>query len=161
MTVISITGHRPEGIPDPSWVRAAMRDAYKEMEASLVIQGMAAGVDLWSAAEAWNSRIPFVAARPWATHTPRKADSMAYDWVLENAVNVVNVSDVTKYPGKFIYHLRNKYMVDNSEAVLAIWDGSVYGGTYDCFKYALAEEKPIFRIDPKQKVVHGWLNKTP
>lgn len=159
MTVISITGHRPEGIPDPLWTRAAMRDAYKEMNASLVIQGMAAGVDLWSAAEAWNSRIPFMAARPWATHTARKADNMAYQWVLENAVKVVNVSDVTKYPGKFIYHTRNKYMVDNSEAVLTIWDGSVYGGTYDCFKYALAEGKPIYRIDPKLKVVHGWLNK--
>lgn len=158
MTTVSITGHRPEAIDDMAWVRAAMRQAYADMNATKIIQGMAAGVDLWSAAEAWNSKIPFVAAKPWAGHTPRIADRKAYEWVIENAVEVVNVSDAESFPGNFIYHTRNKYMVDHADAVLAVWDGSLKGGTYACFQYAVQQEKKIYRIDPKRKIVHGWIN---
>lgn len=158
MVTVSITGHRPEAIGDMKWVRAAMKQAYIDMNADKVIQGMAAGVDLWSAAEAWNSQIPFVAARPWATHTARIADRQAYDWVLNHAVEVVNVSEATSFPGNFIYHVRNKYMVDNADQVLAVWDGSTYGGTYACFQYAIEQGKKIYRIDPKRKIVHGLIN---
>lgn len=157
MSIISITGHRPEAIEDMVWVRTAMREAYVEMGATKIIQGMAAGVDLWSAAEAYNLGLPYIAARPWATHASRISDKVAYSWVIDHAESVVDVSDAIKYPGKYIYHVRNKYMVDNAEAVLAIWDGSVYGGTYDCFKYALSVHKPIYRIDPKRKIVKGWV----
>jgi uncharacterized phage-like protein YoqJ len=159
MVTVSITGHRPEAIDDMVWVRTAIKQAYADMEAEKIIQGMAAGVDLWSAAEAWNSKIPFVAARPWATHTARIADRKAYEWVLANAIEVVNVSEADTFPGNFIYHTRNKYMVDNADAVLAVWDGSLKGGTYACFQYAVQQEKPIYRIDPKRKIVHGWINK--
>lgn len=161
MVTVSITGHRPEAIDDMVWVRAAIKQAYADMNATKVIQGMAAGVDLWSAAEAWNSKIPFVAAKPWAGHTPRIADRKAYEWVVSNAVEVVDVSSAESFPGNFIYHTRNKYMVDNADAVLAVWDGSLRGGTYACFQYAVQQEKPIYRIDPKRKVVHGWISKTP
>lgn len=157
MSVVSITGHRPEAIDDMVWVRAAMREAYVEMGATKIIQGMAAGIDLWSAAEAYNVGLPYVCARPWKTHAARVKDKKAYSWVLDNAEEVVDVSDATSFPGNFTYHLRNKYMVDNAEAVLAVWDGSVYGGTYDCFKYALSVGKPIYRIDPKRKIVRGWV----
>lgn len=160
MATVSITGHRPEAIDDMVWVRAAIKQAYADMQATKVIQGMAAGVDLWSAAEAWNSKIPFVAAKPWAGHTPRIADRKAYEWVVANAVEVVAVSSAEAFPGNFIYHTRNKYMVDNADAVLAVWDGSLRGGTYACFQYAVQQGKPIYRIDPKRKVIHGWINKT-
>lgn len=161
MVTVSITGHRPEAIDDMVWVRAAIKQAYADMRADKIIQGMAAGVDLWSAAEAWNSKIPFVAARPWSTHTARIADRKAYEWVLANAIEVVNVSDALTFPGNFIYHTRNKYMVDNADAVLAVWDGSLKGGTYACFQYAVQQEKPIYRIDPKRKIVHGWIANNP
>lgn len=157
MARIAITGHRPEAITDMLWVRSAMREAYSHMETELVIQGLAAGVDLWSAAEAWNSKIPFVSARPWATHTPRIADRKAYEWVLANSVEVVNVSPATSFPGNFIYHKRNQYMVDNADKVLAVWDGRTKGGTYACFQYALQEGKQIYRIDPVKLKVYGFL----
>lgn len=43
---------------------------------------------------------------------------------------------------------RNKYMVDNSSHLIAIWDGS-YGGTYNCIKYAKYKIEPIIKINPK------------
>ncbi len=37
---------------------------------------------------------------------------------------------------------RNKYMVNNSDYVLAVWNGSS-GGTYNCIKYAKKQNKKI------------------
>lgn len=39
-------------------------------------------------------------------------------------------------------------MVDNSDAVIAVWDGTA-GGTKNCFDYATKIGKKIIRIDPK------------
>jgi uncharacterized phage-like protein YoqJ len=44
---------------------------------------------------------------------------------------------------------RNEYMVDNSDIVIAVWDGSK-GGTYNCVKYAEKLGKKIIVINPKE-----------
>ena len=53
------------------------------------------------------------------------------------------------------YHLvvralygRNSWMVDNSDALLAIWSGKQQGGTYHCLNYAKKWGKVIVRYDP-------------
>lgn len=155
---VAITGHRPENILDEKWTREAIQESLKIMEASLVIQGMAAGVDLWSAAAAWKLNLPYIAARPWATHTAGKANTVAYEWVLKNAVEVVNISDATSYPGPQIYKTRNIYMVDKGDVVLAVWNGLTYGGTYHAVQYAIQADKKIFRINPATKEIDGWVN---
>jgi uncharacterized phage-like protein YoqJ len=38
---------------------------------------------------------------------------------------------------------RNRYMVDKSDLVLAIWNGKEEGGTWNTIKYARAKNKPI------------------
>ena len=45
--------------------------------------------------------------------------------------------------------LRNMYMVDNSNVVIAVWDGSKKGGTYNCIQYAKSKNKRIIYINPK------------
>lgn len=156
--ITAITGHRPESIPDEQWTRNAMTEALQTIGTTKVIQGMAAGVDLWSAASAWKLNIPYLSARPWATHTAGYKNAKAYEWVLNNSVEVVTISSDTKFPGNSIYKTRNIYMVDNAENVLAVWDGSPYGGTFHAVQYSLKEGKKIYRINPKTKVVEGWIN---
>ena len=39
--------------------------------------------------------------------------------------------------------LRNQYMVDNSDLVLAIWNGKESGGTWNTIKYARKQGKKI------------------
>ena len=51
------------------------------------------------------------------------------------------------YPAKM--QKRNQFMVDNSDIVIAVWDGSKKGGTYNCIKYAQKLEKEIIQINPK------------
>lgn len=47
---------------------------------------------------------------------------------------------------------RNKWMVDNSDLVIAVWDSS-NGGTANCVKYALEAGKSVYRMDPVTKII--------
>jgi uncharacterized phage-like protein YoqJ len=136
---VAITGHRPERIKDMGIVVDGLAEAYRDLGVTEAIQGMAAGVDLQSARVAYLSGIPFWSVKPWAGHTPRKADEVHYKnaWGLADKRFVVNPSE--KYLGPWMYQRRNEWMVDNShDAVLAVWDGTENGGTFNCVKYARA-----------------------
>ena len=50
------------------------------------------------------------------------------------------------YPAKM--QKRNEYMVNNSDIVVAVWDGS-RGGTGNCVKYANKLGRKIIQINPK------------
>jgi uncharacterized phage-like protein YoqJ len=54
-------------------------------------------------------------------------------------------------PGGYGIHkmqVRNKWMVDRSQHVLAIWDGIESGGTWNCIKYAKSLGKFIIVLRP-------------
>lgn len=73
---------------------------------------------------------------------------------LKLANKLTFVDEIEKYNRNFpieIYHpmkmeQRNRYMVDNADIVIAVWDGT-NGGTHNCIKYAKKKEKPIIIID--------------
>ena len=44
---------------------------------------------------------------------------------------------------------RNRFMVDNSERVIAVWNGSMRGGTAYTVRYAKSQNKEIHLIRPK------------
>jgi uncharacterized phage-like protein YoqJ len=52
---------------------------------------------------------------------------------------------------------RNEWMVDNSNAMIAVWDGSP-GGTANTVKYAQAKERPVLVIDPVKREEKWILN---
>ena len=43
---------------------------------------------------------------------------------------------------------RNEYMVDNCDLLIACWSGVKKGGTYNCVKYAIKNNKRIIVINP-------------
>jgi uncharacterized phage-like protein YoqJ len=152
---IAITGHRPEKIPDPAEVDRALGYVFRKLQPELLYQGMAAGVDLWSALVAYRLNIPYVACKPWAGHTPRAEDREFYEKTLEHAFEVVNVSPEENYLGPWMYHKRNEYMVDHADVVVAVWDGGSSGGTAACVRYAVKQKKRIVQVDPIKRVVTG------
>lgn len=164
---IAITGHRPERIPDFKIVENALLHAFEELDVTHVIQGMAAGVDLVSAKVAHYYNLPFTCARPWATHKGRMGGSQGfteswerdYDFALRLADEVVDVDPARSYPGPWVYQKRNEWMVDNAEAVIAVWDGTK-GGTANCVNYALKKQKPIWRITPATGKGQWYASKT-
>lgn len=148
MITVAITGHRPEDLQNLEWVQATLKNVLAQVDPDLLYQGMAAGADLMSAQIAYELSIPFIAARPWATHTPRLEDSDLYEWVLDNALEIVDVNSLRHYAGPFLYHARNEYMVDHADIVIAIWNGGKKGGTAACVRYANRKNKPLIQIDP-------------
>jgi len=157
--LVGITGHRPEKIFFRDWVIDELVDAYRVTNASMIYQGMASGVDLWAAREAFYARIPYVCVRPWAGHRPRIDDRIDYEKALKHAHEVFNVSPLHEYTGPHLYTKRNEYIVDRVDVMIAVWDGS-RSGTGNCVEYANDQGLPIFQINPLKKE-RGWLNYTP
>jgi uncharacterized phage-like protein YoqJ len=152
MTVVAITGHRPEKLKNLGWIDSELSRVLIKLNTTLLYQGMAAGVDLMSATIAKRLDIPYVAARPWAGHTPRQQDQDRYAVVLNQAQSVVNVSPETNYLGPWQYHQRNEYMVDHADIVVAVWDGDPKGGTAACVRYAQKKGLDVVRLDPKRQL---------
>lgn len=152
MTIVAITGHRPEKILNQDWVHKTLAGVLQELEPEKLIQGMAAGVDLLSAVVAHECGIPFLSARPWAGHSPRVQDSNLYAWAIDNSAEVVNVDPAQHYAGPWVYQKRNEYMVDHATIVVAVWDGSS-GGTKNCVMYAKRRKVPLVVINPETMTV--------
>lgn len=153
MTIVAITGHRPGGLGDPEWVKDALRYAFAAVGATKVIQGMAEGADLISAGVAWKMDIPFVAARPWTGHG---ANTPMYQWALRNAEHVEVLNPSKSFPGNAAFHIRNEWMVNHGDIVVAVWNGSYKGGTAAAVKYARKVGKRIFIIDPQRQKIVGY-----
>lgn len=131
------TGHRPEDLGAPEdEVYAKARAALLELAPSEVITGMAAGFDLIFGCAALDLGIAVTAAKPWAGHSPRRGCESQYARIIEGASKVVEVVNRVPYPGPWVYPVRNHWMVDNSNAGLAYWNGKQSGGTYECLEYA-------------------------
>lgn len=155
---VAITGHRPEKLHNIEWVIEQLRVAYETINPTQIMVGMASGADLIAGTLAISMGIPVIAVKPWAGHVSRIDDWEAYQKVESNAVETVNVNPSMGYPGPAAYYRRNEHMVDHSDIIVAVWDGTK-SGTGACVKYAQQQNKPIYRIDPKRQTA-GWVNPT-
>jgi uncharacterized phage-like protein YoqJ len=148
--IIALTGHRSEDCRSEADVRERLRKMLSTApeRVDAVICGMANGVDLWGGTEALRLGLPVWAAKPWAGHGPRKSDVELYAEVIDNARRVINVNPSPTYLGAWLYQKRNEWMVDNATHVLAYYNGSPKGGTFNCLKYAkkVMEESHIKNV---------------
>lgn len=156
---IGVTGHRPASVggygPNAFNVLVSVFDEYlgqngvSDIEA--VITGMAIGWDQAVARTCINWGIPFIAAVPfigqerkWPPHSQKQ-----YNWLIERAQKVVVVSEGGYSPFKM--QVRNRWIVDNSQEIVALWNKERSGGTFNCVKYALEKEVPV------QNLYDRWL----
>jgi uncharacterized phage-like protein YoqJ len=105
-------------------------------EISQVISGMASGWDHALAIAALGRGIPLVAAVPFVGYEqewPPAAQQLFHD-ILEMAC------EVNYLGGK---EQRNEWMVDRSDRVLALWNGSEEDTTAHCIAYARRRGKPV------------------
>lgn len=145
--IVCGTGHRPEGCVSERDVRFKVNCYLTETKPDVFITGMASGFDLWAAQEAMLHNIEVWAAKPWAGHKHRAGEKRLYDTILAYASRVINVNEAVGYPGPYVYHVRNQWMVDNADSVVAYWNGESSGGTYACMSYAInAAKKPVLNI---------------
>lgn len=152
--IIAFTGHRPDKLggyklPNPTYLYVCQQIdlILRELKPDKIFSGMALGVDQWAANIAYRLGIPFIAAVPFLGQEkawPQKSQQ-TYNALLKLAESVVFVSDGGYSAAKM--QIRNQYMVDNCDKLIAIWDGS-QGGTGNCVEYAKSKNREIILIDP-------------
>lgn len=156
------TGHRPKGFPFEYGVDKPKHTAYlktleEKTELAITeygitnfISGMAMGVDLDFAETVLKLRnkyhIKLECAIPCRNQTLNwdVKDKLRYDSILKRADNVKLVSE--RYTAECMLK-RNRYMVDKSELIIAVFNGIKKGGTWYTINYAKKENKVIVLIE--------------
>lgn len=171
-TGYSITNERVQAYRD--MLRNTLHGLIQHEGVRTFITGGAIGIDqiaFWTceglANEYGREHFQNILAVPFAKqHTAWKNDELVgwYHKMKERAdyveyVDELGLQDRRYYSGSSPYglgeysalkmQLRNQYMVDHSDIVVAVWDGSS-GGTANCVKYAESVGKRIIRLNPLQ-----------
>lgn len=155
------TGHRPEHLPwlyhedDPrckklkkvlyNTVEQAIIDGYKNFYC-----GMARGIDTLCAETVLELSVKFpdvklhaVLPCPGQSDNWLENDRAVYKGLLEKCSSKVLVSPF--YTDTCML-ARNRYMVDNSERLIAVWNGYFRGGSAYTVRYAKKQSKEIHLI---------------
>lgn len=151
--VCCCTGNRPKKFPFTYGLKSLQFDEYllslqnkielavTEHSVNHFISGMAAGVDLDFAELVINFRntvypdITLECAVPCPNQTVKwtNKDKLRYERVISNADTVTLVSK--NYDRDCMYR-RNRYMVDKSQMLIAVYNGVEQGGAWYTIKYA-------------------------
>ena len=167
--IISITGHRPNGLPkeygynlnNEAWtklkeyIEVTIEECYKyaPKEELTLITGMAIGVDtaFWEVAAKLrknNPNIRIEAALPFVGQEKKwtEKSQKQYKKMLSESGKVTIVSE----GGFATYKMmtRNRYMVNKSDIIIAVICKET-GGTAQCVKYAKEHNKVVIEINPK------------
>lgn len=160
MKTICFTGHRPDKLNgyDPKNNKKLLWKLHEVIEYFIIngvdtfISGMALGIDMWCAKIVLKLRkkyphIKLVCAVPCLNH-PRKWNKENQDEWRDIVTQCDEFVLVTKEDYKpYLMQVRNEYMVDRADEILAVHDGSE-GGTGNCIKYARKMNKEIQIINP-------------
>lgn len=158
------TGHRPKGFPFPYGddsaadraYRQALRqsavDAFTSCGVTHFISGMAMGVDMDFADIVLQLRDEYIypvileCALPCMDQTAQwqARDRARYDAIVQRADIVTYTGDA--YTADCLLR-RNRYMVDKSDLVIAVYNGMRRGGTWYTIGYAQKRRVPIVMID--------------
>ena len=164
MKICCCTGHRPNGFTFDYFKDEEKRNAYLtalqskivfavEQGATQFISGMSLGVDLDFAEIILKLKAKFPitleCAMPYPDYFVRwsfEDEKRNYE-ILKSADKVTLVSD--RYFNGCLFK-RNRYMVDKSDLVIAVFNGEKKGGTFYTLSYAEKQGKHIQIIDLRE-----------
>jgi uncharacterized phage-like protein YoqJ len=135
VNIIGVTGHRKLMHPKPT-VKNIVREKLHQLEADVVVTGMALGFDMLVAEVCVEEGIPFVAAIPCRGQTkawPRHEKKHYMDLIDEAwKCKIISSGDFQ------IWKLfeRNKWIINRSNFILGYWDGIPKGGSYATLELA-------------------------
>ena len=162
MNTCCCTGHRPKGFPFQYGIDTKKHNAYmkalsQKIELAIIeygityfISGMAIGVDLDFAETVLKLKNKYPVTLECAIPCPdqtlkwNNTDKLRYESILKRADKVNLISD--RYTHDCMLK-RNRYMVDKSELVIAVFNGIENGGTWYTINYARDTDTAIEFID--------------
>ena len=141
--IVGFTGHRK--ISGLLWIDR-LESTLKGLNPEKCINGMAIGFDHMAAFTCIRLEIPFIAAIPCDNQDKKwnMADKLNYEYLLNKAVEIVQVCEGGYAAWKMFK--RDEYIVDNSDIIIAYYDGRDYGGTYHTIEYAKNKGKEVLNI---------------
>ncbi len=147
------TGHRPEKLNMSEKeikillekaIKTAVKDGYL-----IFISGMARGIDIWAGEIVLKLKnktpdIQLICAPPYNGFEKRWefSEQTLYHYLIEKSDYT---EFVCKHYSKACFQMRNVYMVDNSERVIAAYNGSK-GGTKNTIDYAMRKGVEVVNI---------------
>ena len=156
--IVAVTGHRPDKLgneynlkgPISKKIYEKLTQVVKQIKPTKMITGMALGVDMLFANVAIRQNIPFIAAIPCKNQEKRwpKESQDLYNLIINHPLCEKYYVTEREYTPKCM-QLRNIWMVDRSDILIAVWNGTE-GGTKNCVDYAIDRSKDIRRINPTE-----------
>jgi hypothetical protein len=156
--VVACTAHRPPKLggygPNPvrDLVTAGFREELLRLRPAGAIAGMALGGDQIFASVCCELGIPWVAAVPFLGQEERWpfASQEAYRRLLRRAFRTFVIAErpANDSEANAAMFARDAWMVDRCDLLLAAWNGSRQGGTFNTVMYASQVGRPIRRSKP-------------
>lgn len=152
--IVGFTGSRPQKLggfvlPNPIYNKICKETErlLLELKPEKCISGMALGYDQYAANICLKLKIPFIAAIPFVGQEAiwPEDSKKAYNYLLRTAERQVIISEGSYSAYKM--QIRNEYIVNNSDIIIACHDGTA-GGTKNCVDYAKSINKKIYTILP-------------
>lgn len=142
---IAVTGHRPKRLKgQQKEVKKWLSEQLNKYECTEAISGMAQGADQIFAQAAIEKNIPLICCYPYRKNFFHQEEQK----ILNKAEDIKFISEA--YTGNRVYWFRDKYMVDNCDLLLAVWDGVKAGGTWLTINYAQKIGKPVIFYNFKE-----------
>ena len=161
---VAFTGHRPEQLniqqDELSQSGQALQDliwreiwTQEKAGADTFLCGAAKGADIMcgelilAEKQTTDPQIKLICAIPFR----EQADRWSFEWklryreLLKEADQVVQVCDSYQ---RGCFHIRNRYLVDNCDLLIAIYNGEGKGGTAYTVNYAMKQGKEIVILNP-------------
>ena len=148
--ILAATGHRPDKLnnewegrgPYSRVIRKAFTALLEHHQPSKTISGMALGVDTLWAAESLKCKIPVHAAIPCPEQDRFWSDESKklYCWLRSMCSEEIVIHQ--RYH-RGVMKMRNQWMVNNCDRLIAVWDGRTRGGTFSTIAYAFKVGKPV------------------
>lgn len=148
--IIAGTGHRKfknNYYPSKTWHPICEKTIkiLEKLKPEKILSGGAIGFDSLLIDAAISLKVPYILCAPFKNQSgnwPLKS-KQRYDKYLEKADEIVIVSEGGFTSQKM--QIRNEYLVDNCNLLLAFFNGEK-GGTYNCVKYANFVNRKIINI---------------
>ena len=163
MAVCMFTGHRPKGLPFgynerdsrckklKKALKKLILNKIQEENTTAFLSGMALGTDMVAAEIVLGLKrkfrdITLTAVLPCRTQAAKwnKEATARYELILAKCDKVIILQD--EYTPSCM-NMRNLYMVEHSDCVIAVWSGTE-GGTANTIRCATERHLPITVLDP-------------
>lgn len=143
--IIAATGHRKYDHDDLE-IYEAVHNVLDKFNPEMVIVGMAQGFDMLVAQVALDGMTPYTAVHPWNGFGQSRFIHPSQEPLYEHLTNFAHKNIYLPGPvGTSGLFARNRYMVDNADAVLAYYNGK-RSGTMHCVNYANKQGRKVRNI---------------